>query len=221
MRTIQKIASILFLSFVFTLVFGTIPVAHSDEVKRRPLEETLYELLKKTHVAAPPPGWTETAEELDLRLHQHAIDAAAVAKGNASEALLILAVAEHESGFSIDVDKGPCYRGKDGKSERCDSGHAACEMQVHGGNPDRLAALFADRQECYRTALRELRRVGCTEFGPDYRFALYAAGDCVKGAKGSAELVGSWRRWKQNWNVELAREIAEDNPTEKDKVAGK
>lgn len=121
------------------------------------------------------PGWEETAEARTERYVSIANDMAAVVldpkesplyagpKARGRTAALLTAVAFMESGFAPDVDKGPCYRGKDGKGVRCDSGRSACVMQVMVGAERTREGwtreeLFADRQKCFRTALHLMHR---------------------------------------------------------------
>jgi len=202
---------------IFALVFGPTPVARAAEP--RALADTLYEILLNTPVAAPPPGWSETEDELHARLRSIAEDAAAVAKGKPEDALLLLAVDHHESAFGVDVDRGPCYRGPDGNSSRCDSGNAYCPLQLHIG-AERGAQAFADRRMCFRIGLAGLKHGRIADCpSDDMQFAGYAGGSCSRGAKGSRELVAFWGQWKQRYAAELAREQAEDEAAAKDKVA--
>lgn len=159
------------------------------------LAATLLAVLSALSIVGPPRGQTESAEALHARLASIADDAAAVAKTDA-DALLILAVAEHESGFALDVDRGPCRPGT------CDHGHAACMMQIHA-TPERQKELFADRRECFRVALAALHSsvAACKALPIEERFAAYAAGGCVStaGRKSSRELYSYWRNWRQRF----------------------
>lgn len=153
------------------------------------------------------PGWGESVAERKARFRSIAEDVEAVVfdedeptiyrgpQGRAQTAALLLAVAYHESGFMPDVDLGPCYRGKNGKGSRCDSGKAACLMQLHadyGRTPDghTLDELFKDRKVCLRSGLRLLRRsIGqCRSNPPEYRLAAYASGRCDRGLQASKDL---------------------------------
>ncbi len=69
--------------------------------------------------ATPPPGWSETTEQRLERYTEIATDAEAVGKTQ-RWSTLIIATAFHESGFRIDVDKGPCAKGW------CDGGASSC-----------------------------------------------------------------------------------------------
>ncbi len=174
-------------------------------------------LLAMLVAAAPPeraateeafPGWAETAEERKARYQAIADDAHAVVfdkatrplfggpHGRARTGALLLAVAYHESGLKKDVDVGPCYRGKSGKSTRCDSGRSACLMQIKvadGKTPEgwTQADLFADRKKCFRAGLRLLRSsMGlCKHLPLKHRLAAYASGSCEKGHAGSEALI--------------------------------
>lgn len=178
--------------------------------------------------AAPPaklaaqyqlPGHEETAEQKTLRYEEFATDLYKVAydpsvqplyngpKGRALTAAVLLAIAFHESGFAHDVDKGPCYRGKNGKDGRCDSGRSACSMQVqvgagtttlgaHGIDGLTQADLFADRKLCFKAAMHIVRRSFRCKHQPDGgRFNLYASGNCNEGLKPSREITGTVHRF--------------------------
>lgn len=155
--------------------------------------------------------WTETAEQREQRYASIAEDLWAVAydpeqppiyagpQGRAATVALVLAVAYMESGFAPDVDKGPCYRGKKGGPywSRCDGGRSACMMQLNIGNGTTAEGwsqedLFADRQKCFRAAIRKLRgSVGaCKALGPDAALNAYGQGYCGKTVldKGKARL---------------------------------
>jgi hypothetical protein len=151
------------------------------------------------------PGWSETPAEREARYRTIAADLDAViaaapplfggAGGKRETAALILAVAHHESGFAPDVDLGPCYRGRDGRSLRCDAGRAACVMQVRG-TPEEQRELFADRRRCFREGLRLLRRSlsACSKLPPSKRLAAYASGSCAGGHKESADMIAAAQR---------------------------
>jgi hypothetical protein len=165
-----------------------------------PLAAILYALLLLVRVVAPPAGMTETAEELDARLRSIAVDAAAAAQEDPADALLIIAVAQHESGFALDVDRGPC------RPNTCDGGRAACMLQIWAG-PERRAALFADRQLCFRVGLRALKHSRLAECPSDeMQFAGYAGGSCARGAKGSRELYTYWLSWLASYAKEKAKQ---------------
>lgn len=173
-----------------------------------PLAETLYALLLAHTIKAPAPGWSETTEERNARLRSIAEDAAFVAKDVPEDALLILGVAEHESGFEVSVDKGPCYRGKDGTGPQCDSGRAACMMQILASSEKEKAQLFADRRYCFAKGLKTLKSSQgmCLKYGEEYQFGAYAAGDCERGLQGSRELLAYWRNWLALYGMQKAKE---------------
>lgn len=120
-------------------------------------------------LALPPdrvqaqPGWDEAPSAREARYLAIATDVAAVVyapgartlyagpRGRARTAALLVAVAVLESGLAADVDLGPCYRGRDGRSMRCDSGRAHGLWQVHA--PE----VAGDRRAAARAALRVLR----------------------------------------------------------------
>jgi len=191
----------LFWLLVFSLAVGFLVTQTAFAEKTKPtLAERLERLLDATHVAPPPSDRPETDEELHERLHEIAEDAAAVG-GNADDALLLLAVSQHEADFAADVDRGPC------RPKTCDGGHAACMLQIHGGSDERNAQLFADRKDCFRTGLKALKN-SAASCGPGWRFSAYASGSCISdaGHKGSAELEASWTKWKQRYAAEVAKE---------------
>jgi hypothetical protein len=151
------------------------------------------------------PGWEETPAQRTERYRAIAADLDAVIaaepplfrgpSGRKQSAALVLAVAHHESGFAIDVDRGPCYRGRDGKGLRCDSGRAACLLQVRG-TPAELAALFADRRKCFREGMALLRRSlgACSQLPMEHRLAAYASGNCSGGYEESKAMMASAQR---------------------------
>lgn len=164
--------------------------------------------LERAERIEPFPGWAETAAERGERYAAIAADLEAVVydpevkpifrgpRGRAKTAALIMAVAFHESGFARDVDFGPCYRGKSGDGTRCDSGRAACLMQVHadhGKTPDgwTLQELFEDRKKCFRAGLRLLRSSfgQCRANAYEHRLAAFASGRCDRGLTESAALI--------------------------------
>ncbi len=133
------------------------------------------------------PGHDETPEARNGRLAEIAQVFAAEAPrlpGFSADAALALALATayHESGFALDVDIGPCYRGKDGKNGRCDHGRAKCLFQLH-------ARVWPDRTACVRvgvSAVRQSLRM-CDHLPPRDRLA-GLSGSCTRGAKGSREI---------------------------------
>ena len=157
--------------------------------------------------ADPLPGHEETVAEKTARYASIAEDVYSVVydpdtqplyagpKGRARTAILVLAIAYHESGFSQDVDGGPCYRGADGLSPRCDFGRSACIMQINvgdGTSPEGYtkAELFADRKKCIRSALARIRSsMGeCKHLDEKHRLNAYASGVCTRGDEQSEEL---------------------------------
>lgn len=109
-------------------------------------------------------------------------------------AALVLGVAFHESeAFAPDVDRGPCNRGRNGT--RCDSGRAACLMQVHATFAGKTREGWTledlrDRRKCFRAGLNGLRSsLGlCRKNRENERLAAYASGSCDRGQRGSREL---------------------------------
>lgn len=166
-------------------------------------------------LAARPqyPGWEESESDKQARYQAFAEDLYAVVydpaeaplfgghKARAHTAALVLAVAYKESGFAADVDRGPCYRGKDGRSSRCDGGQSACTLQIKLGRGSTAegwdqSELFADRKKCFRAGLALMRRSykACSQEGPDYRLNAYASGVCGRGYGKSRERIALARR---------------------------
>ncbi len=131
----------------------------------------------------PPPGWEETTEEARARYGRIAADIAAVARTRV-EAAMLVGVAWHESGFSRDVDEGPCFQGK-GFKGRCDGGRALGLWQLQATAPE----LRGDRRAQAREALRRLlhSRKACSTNEPPEQLAAYSGGTCTgKAARASA-----------------------------------
>ncbi len=135
------------------------------------------------------PGWTETPEARGARYASIAADVATAATDACGEhgeacqrrsAAILVGLAWHESGFAPDVEApGGCYRGRDGKSPRCDSGRAATLWQLQGSAEERVLWL-ADRVQAARTALRRAGRSlgACRKLPVEERLAAYAGGRC-------------------------------------------
>jgi hypothetical protein len=152
----------------------------------------LSALLALSPVEAPHesvPGWAESADQRAARYASIADDvAAAVTDACASSAeaatcqrraaALLVGLAWHESGFAPDVDAGDCYRGRDGRGPRCDSGRAVSLWQLQGSADER--ALWRDRRQAARRALRAAGRSlgACRRNADEERLAAYAGGRC-------------------------------------------
>ncbi len=130
------------------------------------------------------PGWAETQDERLERYRGIAHAAVEVGKTRATVGEL-LAVAFHESGFARDVDLGPtCYRGKDGKNTRCDSGRAVCVMQIRVDVHKWTATeLFGSREMCFKAGLEILNRSrkACGKLDASHAYDSYAGGSCLDG----------------------------------------
>ncbi len=186
----------------------------------------MVHLAPPERLAAAPQfsGWEETAVEKQDRYMNIAKDIYEVsfdpgehplfsgAHGRSRTAALLLSLAFMEGGFARDVDKGPCYRGRDGKFARCDGGRSACLLQIQIGQGATQEGwfqgdLFGDRKKCFRAGLRIVRRSfkACHGRGPDALLNVYASGTCSRGEKeGKARL-------------ELARRLfAAEHPAEAD-----
>ena len=101
-------------------------------------------------------------------------------------AVLVVSIMQHESGFALDVDKGPCRPGW------CDGGRSVCLMQVMVGRGTTAEGwtredLFNDRQKCIRAGLRTIRQsfASCRHLDRPFWLAQYASGSCI-GEKGHA-----------------------------------
>lgn len=195
--------------------------------------------------AAPPerrarhdsfPGWDETAIQRAERYEAVASDLADViyapdtkplfggSLGRARSAVLVLAIAYHESGFAPDVDKGPCYRGKAGGSARCDHGKSACLMQIRIGDGTTQEGwtqkeLFEDRKKCFSAGINLIRRsmAACRNLEERHRLNAYASGVCSKGHKGSEGLVNLMHQFMSS--ATIPREARSDGSS--DRAEGK
>jgi hypothetical protein len=98
------------------------------------------------------PGWDETTGQRASRYERIAVDVARAAtdacrephgpNGEASpcerrSVALLVGIAWHESDMAPDVDAGLCYRGRDGRSPRCDGGAAVSIWQLRTGGEER------------------------------------------------------------------------------------
>lgn len=162
------------------------------------MTSVLIALLLATPIATRPLSDETRAEQVE-RLTAIAEDVAAVTT-SVEEQTLLLAVAEHESGFNRVVDYGPCPPGW------CDDGRAACLLQIQATERER-AKLFADRRACFTEGLRRLRASlsMCRTSSRQHRLAAYASGSCARGLRGSRELVAGWDRWRARYAREVAK----------------
>jgi hypothetical protein len=165
------------------------------------------------------PGWDETQDQRSTRYASIAQDVA----GAAVDACLtspnqdtcqrwsvsaLLGVANHESGFQPDVDIGPCYRGKDGKSPRCDGGRSVSMWQILTGGEER--EVFAhDRKAAARRALRSISRSmgACRKAPNEERLSAYAGGRCDNhmGQRRARELWHDILRAQRSLDQAIAR----------------
>jgi hypothetical protein len=177
-----------------------------------PLETlTARALLVLLHLVPPGatyerlPGWEETAEARIVRYRSIASDIAAVAEWQCGTDILcgrsvvhaLIGVAYHESSFAPDVDSGHCYRGRDGKSPRCDGGrsHSIWQLRAYGAD----AALYdSSRPAAAREAWRRIQRSAnaCRSYDFGARLAVYAGGRCddPQMIRVSRELIASIQR---------------------------
>ncbi len=154
------------------------------------------------------PGWQETeAQRLDrmteiaAAIETVVYDPAEVPAyggrhGRDRDAVQLVAIAELESDLAPDADIGPCYRGRDGTSTRCDSGQSATIFQIHvgaGRTPEGWdrADLFGDRKKAVRVAHRLLRWSvkACDRLGQLHALNAYASGTCLQGWEASEARV--------------------------------
>lgn len=150
------------------------------------------------------PGWEETRQERTERYEDIARAVLEVSfdpeerplftgpRGRAHTALMLVAVAHHESGFARDVDVGPCYRGGNLRA-RCDGGNSACMVQIRIGSGTTRegwtqADLFADRSKCFRAGLHMLRRAHCSQNPQASQWVAYASGSCSNVTRAGLEL---------------------------------
>jgi len=139
--------------------------------------------------------------------------------GRARTAALMMAVAYHESGFMKDVDVGPCWRGRANTSTRCDSGRAACLMQIHVSDGQTAEGytreeLFADRKKCFRAGLHLLRRsmAACSHLPEKHKLASYASGTCKGGLKDSESLMALYEKFATLRPIPKAEASKSDAP---------
>lgn len=144
--------------------------------------------------AAPKPSHPETKEERETRYAEIADALEAQGKFNlpgysrTESALLVIAIAYHESGFAKDVDVGPCYRNMNGKGPQCDRGAAKCLMQLH--IPD-----WPTREDCFATGIAAARSAltKCKHLMAHERLA-GLSGSCDRGRAGSREIFDMFTR---------------------------
>jgi len=142
-------------------------------------------------------GYEESREDAFDRYISIANDIAAAAESNTTKgtpakdkAALLLAVAIGESGLSLDVDRGPCYR-EGGFKTRCDSGTSFTLWQMKAaildGQPMSAAELVGTdkRKGAARAALRAiLGSLGrCKSLPAEDRLSGYGVGRCIAGNK--------------------------------------
>lgn len=141
------------------------------------------------------PGYVETRAEALDRYWSIAQDIAAAAQetpakpggiSDEDEAALLLALAIGESGLSLDVDRGPCYR-KGKWAARCDGGtsHTIWQLKTvrFDGSVRSGKELQANRALAARVALWLARgSLGqCRKLEPRDRLSAYGAGYCKEG----------------------------------------
>lgn len=160
--------------------------------------------------AAPQPGHAETPEQYRARLGEIATVIAdgvygehhgpLLAEGADATATRLIAVAYMESGFSHDTDVGPCYRGRDGRSARCDAGRSVSIWQIQIGNARTPEGYVKDdlwdRRKAERVAQRKIvASAGCARlYGPDAALNAYASGSCARGLRESAARLALARK---------------------------
>jgi hypothetical protein len=126
----------------------------------------------------------ETGAERADRVARIAAAAYDAADGDARTAVVLLAVAAHESAFRADVDAGRC------PVNECDGGRAVCIMQIHPVDAAERAEL-ATHLGCFRVGRRRLgwAHRSC----PEAPFSVYTTGHCDVTAGGAhAATVRAW-----------------------------
>lgn len=105
-------------------------------------------------------------------------------------AMMVFAVARHESSFYYNMDKN------EGKDPRGDNGRSWCLMQLNIGKGKtsegwRGSELIDDRQKCLRSGYRSMKQSfgACRRYPQIYGLSAYASGLCTKGRKASKEMV--------------------------------
>jgi hypothetical protein len=153
---------------------------------------TLALLVRLVLAAAPaelaerpqPGGTTETVNERRARLEQIAADAWHVARideplpwrTRQETAIVLLALACHESSFRLDVDADRCST--DPREGDCDGGRAKCLLQIHPASADEAVEVNGSRIGCFRAGLRRVRASVRTCTAPGAALALYTGGQC-------------------------------------------
>lgn len=157
------------------------------------------------------PGWAESPNDRAWRYASIASDIAEAATDACGErgpvcrrwaAATLIGIGWHESGWSADVDIGPCYRGRDGKSPRCDGGNSRSAWQLRGSAEER--AVWSDRKAAAREALRRAWRSlnACRALPVAWRLSAYSGGRCVsegRAAAASGELAAAVKRAEMAW----------------------
>lgn len=151
----------------------------------------MIEWLFAAMVALAPPGRVPSRESEEAgraRYLEIARDVETVvrdAKGNDSEAAMLIGIAFHESGFRLDVDQGTTKGG----------GVDSCLMQIRPRTA-REAEELLDRRTCLRRGLMLARRSlgACASSPVADRLAAYASGSCSRGQPQSRALYALTRR---------------------------
>lgn len=137
-------------------------------------------------------GYEETHEEALARYRSIAEDIVEAAEKSPNadkwEAAWLVTVAVGESGLSLDVDRGPCYR-RGGYRSRCDGGSSFSIWQLKNTPIDgelRYGYEFErNRKLAARAALKKIRgSLGlCKSLPENDRLSAYGVGRCVEGNK--------------------------------------
>lgn len=151
------------------------------------------------------PGWVESPNARMARYVVIAEDVASAAEFSCSgrkpqnkqrceiwTTAYAVGTAKHESDFAPDVDLGECYRGKDGKSSRCDSGLSVSMWQIRvGGEEGKLYR--HDRRAAAIEAIRRMNRSmnACQKLPVADRLSAYAGGRC----EGATAILRSRELW--------------------------
>lgn len=153
-------------------------------------------LLLSLPIPVASPAHEEEPDARRARLESIAHDFEAEARSlpgysRTDSTLLALAVAYHESGFALDVDIGPCWRGPEGKNARCDAGRARCLFQIQGLKE------WPSRRECIRIGSSNLRRMKACDHLPRRERLAILGGSCSTkdGRAGSLRMFALFDRF--------------------------
>lgn len=165
------------------------------------LAKALFAILLSTAPPDKTAGSLETENQTRARYEAIALAIATVAEdpteapivGSPEEsALVLVAIAKHESSFRADVESGA-------KRSRMGACGLYQALPRAGRTPEGWTCddLVADREKAARAAFHRARSSwrSCGRKDPRRALAAYASGSCKKGLKESRAMVMSARRW--------------------------